>query len=514
VVTEKTGDSFGSILDRFFAASVGLILMMGLLFRLPGLSSRSLWIDELYAEWFASRSFTELWRDVPFYEMHPPVYYTALKLWTGLFGNSELGLRSLSLVASMATILAVAISGRFMKASRLGEGVGLLAAALLAVNYANIREAQNARPYSLQILFCTSAIIASLVLVVRLSRPKIAIEPKGTAFVPTIMLGVFAGCALWIHNTSIFIVTGIWAGLALSLCATPADMRLRNFAVFFAAGLLALAIWAPYLPLYVEQSRKFMGLGFWLEPKTRDLYSAWLLLLGEGWPALSLGIALLALGLFRLGRCSPALAIAVAAILFLPLFTVLAVTFAVKPIYIQRLFAWTVPLGLVVIAFAILTATRRKWPRLILAVLVAGVAAASSIRDFDRPTDDWKAIVNEIARNARPGDVVIAAPAEGSIAIDYYARRQAHFPPIVCVPGCYPQRGLPRAYGSNLGAPKVVEADRQIVDQALKTHGRVWLVQVSVQLYDPKNIVRSRIGAARTFVRYYGNSLARVDLFE
>ena len=124
------------------------------------------------------------------------------------------------------------------------------------------------------------------------------------------------------------------------------------------------------------------------------------------------------------------------------------------------------------------------------------------------------AIVAEIGKNARPGDVVIAVPAEGSIAVGYYARRQAHFPPVVCVPGCYPQRHLPRTYMSNLGAPRLVEADGAIVDRALRTYGRVWLVEVSVALYDPKGVVRSRIAAARTFVRYSGNSLARVDLFE
>jgi hypothetical protein len=414
----------------------------------------------------------------------------------------------------MATILAIAVSGRFIKAGWRGQGAGLFGAALLAVNYANIREAQNARPYALQTFVCTVAILASLVLVARLRAHARAIGPSDGWLAPALVLGLFAGCALWIHNTSLFIAFGIWCGLALSLIVTSAKQRLRNLGIFFAAGILALAVWAPYVPLFVAQSSAFAGLGFWLTPKIRDLYSAWMLLIGDNWPAFSLSLVLLALGLFRLARCAPILAFPVAAILLMPLYTMLAVSFAVKPIYIQRLFAWTVPLGLLVIALGIVTATRQQWPRFVLALVVVSFAAARSVEDYDRPIDDWKAIVAEIARNARPGDVVIAVPAEGSIAVDYYARRQAHFPPVVCIPGCYPQRNLPRTYGSNFGAPKIIEQDGQIVDRALGTHGRVWLVQVSVQLYDPKSIVRSRIAAARTFVRYYGNSLARVDLFE
>jgi hypothetical protein len=192
----------------------------------------------------------------------------------------------------------------------------------------------------------------------------------------------------------------------------------------------------------------------------------------------------------------------------------LAISFSVKPIYIQRLFAWMVPLTLLVIALGILTLARRRWIAAALALLTFATAATASIRDFSRPIDDWKAIVAEIARNAQPDDVVIGVAAEGSIAVSYYAGRQPHFPPLVCIPGCYPQRNLPRPYGSNFGAPKVIEADAALVDQALKAHGRVWLVQVSVALYDPNGIVRKAIAARRTFVRYYGNSLAKVELFE
>jgi uncharacterized membrane protein len=514
VVAEQARNRIGALIDRYFWAIVLLILAAGLVFRLPGIASRSLWIDELYSEWFSSRSFAELWHDVPLYETHPPFYYSLLKLWAVAFGNSELGLRSLSLVASLATIVVVAVSGRWMKVGRVGAGAGLLGAALLAVNSANIAEAQNARPYALQGFICAVAAIAALVLVARLRGDPAAGGPAQAWLAPALVLGVSAGLALWIHNTGLFVDLGIWCGLAVSLLAMPAGQRLKSLGIFFAAGILTLAVWGPGIPLFVLQSRAFADLPFWLTPKARDLYSAWMLFLGENWVAVFLTVVLLVLGLFRLGRYAPASALTAAAILLVPLYAMLTVSFALKPLYIQRLFAWMVPLGMLVMAFGILTLTRQRWPRLLLALAAMAFAAGASIAEIGKPIDDWKAIVAEIARNAQPGDVVIASAADGSIAVDYYARRQAHFPPVVCVPGCFPQRNLPRVYGSNFGAPKIIEADRQIVDRALRTHGRVWLVQVSVALYDPKSIVRSRIAAARKFVRYYGNSLARVDLFE
>ena len=511
---KKSQDAVGPLRERSFWAIVATILLIALIFRLPGLATRSLWIDELFTEWFASRSFTELWTVVPEFETHPPFYYSILKLWTLMFGNSEFALRSLSLIFSLGTVLVVALSGRFLGANWHGRAAGLLGAALLAVNYAGIREAQNARPYALQGFVATVAIVAALMLVTRLTRPTDDTQRDRDWLTPALVLGVSAGAGLWIHNTGFFIAFGIWLGLALTLFWTPADRRLRNLLILLGAGLLALLVWAPYLPIFLEQSRKFMGLAFWLTPKPRDLYSAWLLMLGDSWLFATLPLALLLYGLFRFFRCAPVPAMVVTIVLLVPLYAVLALSFSLKPVYIQRLFAWMVPTGLAVIGLGIATATPWKWARVLLALAVIGLSAARTIDDYGRPIDDWKAIAAEIAKNARPGDVVIAAPAEGSIALDYYASRYPDFPPIVCVPGCYPQRDLPRTYMSNFGAPAIIPADGAIVERALASHRRVWLVQVSISLYDPKSIVRSRIAAARKFVRYTGNSLAKVELFE
>jgi 4-amino-4-deoxy-L-arabinose transferase-like glycosyltransferase len=510
----KSQDAVDPVNERSFWAVVAAILLLALAFRLPGLATRSLWIDELFTEWFAARSFTELWTDVPQFETHPPFYYSILKLWILLFGNSELGLRSLSLVFSLATVLVVTLSGRLLGAGLQGRVAGLVGAVLLAANYASIREAQNARPYALQGLVCTVAILAALMLVSRLRRGRDDMRRGEGWLAPAVVLGLSAGIGLWIHNTGFFIAFGLWLGLAATLFFTPPDARLRNLMIFLGAGILALLVWAPYLPIFLEQLRKFMGLAFWLTPKPRDLYSAWLLVVGDRWLPAALPLALLLYGLLRLLRCAPVLAMVTAIVLVVPLHAVLAISFSVKPIYIQRLFAWMVPAVLAIIGLGVVSATPWKSVRVLLGLAVIGLAAARTVDDYDRPIDDWKAVVAEIARNAEPGDVVIAVPAEGSIAVGYYAKRHPNFPPVVCVPGCYPQRDLPRIYVSNFGAPQVIEADGAIVEHALATYRRVWLVQVSVSLYDPRGIVRSRIAKARKFLRYTGNSLAKVELFE
>jgi 4-amino-4-deoxy-L-arabinose transferase-like glycosyltransferase len=498
---------------RWFWPAVLLILAIGLAFRLPDIGARSLWIDELYSQWFASLSFRDLWRDVPQYETHPPVYYTLLKAWSAMFGDGEAGLRSLSVVASLATIAAVAVSGRFIATSPRFAAAGLVAALFVAVNAANIRDAQNVRPYALQTLLLTLAILAGLALVERLAR-RTEGAPRGGWLGPAVLMGLTAGAALLFHNTSFFVAFGLWVGLLATLPLIPTERRLIAFGVMAGAGVLALLIWAPYAPIFFAQSKAFMNLAFWLTPKPRDLWSAWELVIGGNWPAFCLTAALLILGLNRMGQAAPRPAIVAGMTLTLPLYALLAVSFSVKPIYIQRLFDWMVPLALLAVAYGIIALPARLWIKTALVALVIGLSVDRVIDDFQKPIDDWKMIAEVIADNAQPGDVVIAAPAEGSVAVDYYARRHANFPPIVYVPGPYPQRGLDRTYMSNLGAPRIAPEDRAIVEAALARYRRVWLVQVSISLYDPKSIIRSAIAEKRRFVRYEGNSLAKVELFD
>src|SRR3546814_4255423 len=72
-------------------------------------SSDLLWLDEAYSVWFSQQSWHVLWRETPYYETHPPLYYSLLKLWRGL-GSDEAVLRLLSVLANVATIGLVALT--------------------------------------------------------------------------------------------------------------------------------------------------------------------------------------------------------------------------------------------------------------------------------------------------------------------------------------------------------------------------------------------------------------------
>src|SRR4051812_39825565 len=78
---------------------------------------------------------------VGFSESAPPLYYALAWIWTQFTGTGEVGLRSLSALAGVATVPVAFLIGRQLR----GERAGLAAAALVAVNPMLLWYSQEAR---------------------------------------------------------------------------------------------------------------------------------------------------------------------------------------------------------------------------------------------------------------------------------------------------------------------------------------------------------------------------------
>lgn len=495
---------------RAYWLLVAAVLLLAAVLRLPGLADRSLWLDEAYSAWFAALPLHELWTDAPRYETHPPAYYTLLKGWIVLLGNSEAALRSLSLIASLATVMLVACSGRLLRAGIPSDRIALLGALLVAINPASIVYAQEARPYALQTFAATGAILSALSMVVASGAAGATTSLRPLA-IASGLLGLCAGGTLWLHNTGLFIAFGIWSGLGVAILAVPHRARLSLLVATFCAGTMALAIWAPFLPMLVEQSRSVAAKTFWVRAETSDLWSAWLLV--SGGPSLLAPVALAALlGLVVVWRRSRAAALLVAAIAVLPMTAMLAVHFAIRPIFIDRLFVWMAPLVMALAALGLLRGPSTRLVRLALAVLIFGLGLASAPT---RPAlEDWRGLVATIAAQARPGDAVVALPSEIDPAISYYVDRNPGFPPITYVPGPFPYRAAGRIHVGNLGAPMVEPGDAALIAPVLEGARRIWLVSRRGDLYDPRLVVRHAVAKGRRHVGTLAASPVTLELFE
>lgn len=133
-----------------------LILLLAALLRFYNLSGQSLWADEGSSVALARRSFVEIARRTAF-DIHPPFYYWLLKCWTFLFGSSEAGLRSLSVVLGVGLVYVIGILGTRWFSPR----VGLMAAFIAVFSPLQVYYSQEARMYMLLALLSSLTVLAA-----------------------------------------------------------------------------------------------------------------------------------------------------------------------------------------------------------------------------------------------------------------------------------------------------------------------------------------------------------------
>lgn len=130
-----------------------MLLAFGL--RVHNLEGQSFWNDEGNSARLSERSIPLIIEGTAG-DIHPPLYYLLLNQWRKLAGDSEFGLRSFSLFAGLLTVPLTFVLGEGIHAvvqERSGRKkrrfLGIIAAALLAINPAMIYYSQEARMYAL-----------------------------------------------------------------------------------------------------------------------------------------------------------------------------------------------------------------------------------------------------------------------------------------------------------------------------------------------------------------------------
>lgn len=121
-----------------------VLLQIAFLWRVHDIGGQSLWHDEGNTYVQTTRTFVEI-ADNAGRDIHPPLYYWLIAIWTRLMGDSETGLRSLSLFASIITVAVTYAIGKRL----FGIAPAVLAMIFISLNTFSIYYAQEARMYAL-----------------------------------------------------------------------------------------------------------------------------------------------------------------------------------------------------------------------------------------------------------------------------------------------------------------------------------------------------------------------------
>lgn len=472
-------------------------LALGL--RLININGRPLWLDEAFSAWFSDQSFDYLWNVLPTYEAHPPFFYSLLKLWRSVVGESHAALRSLSVLLGVVTV-PVAMLVALEQDRQESTGRPLLRAGLVgflvACSPMFMVIDQEPRPYPLLTLAYSVAILAFL----RLVRQFKAGEAGRWGW--WALFGGSAALTCWSH------ALGILYALCLALALLPVWIAAPMTRARLARGLAtATVVTLIYLPCLLLLSGRTHDWGTnWLRWDPGMLLQL-VVLYTVPVEALTVGSAVAALAMFLLlkrgiaatwkssGWNSDRLML----LLWLgPPLIAAVISAAFVPVFLARTLAATLVPAYLVIAGAIARSEGGRDRRLITAAICITLLPTAATVAL-RPADErWDLVAEYLEQNVSARDQVWLYPADSALPLA--AMNHA-------IPGT--MRPIPEAFPTmhykgpiRAGWPAVVsltprQAAQFAGDQSIAGVPVVWLVTRQSAIFDPAGDVPAALTKVR-----------------
>lgn len=226
----------GGLRPRFneppvYLVALAIIVALGLLLRLVGITQESLWADEIHSTVTAR---DPLWTIItkPIGN-NQPLYFVVIHFWAMVFGESELALRIPSLIFGITTIVLTFFFARYFMS---GRGA-LIASALVALAPVMIWYSQENRMYSLS---------AMLFLASSWSLMRLLKQPNSER---AIVYGVISGLGVWNH---FYLIPFIAAQVVIIgfVLVQKKDRRLGFY--YTVAGILIAAPFLSRIPILLH----------------------------------------------------------------------------------------------------------------------------------------------------------------------------------------------------------------------------------------------------------------------
>lgn len=224
--TWSTQNVLSSLLKDRYVQILVILTLTGFFLRFFNISYNSLWLDEAVTYHFASLPYSELWRSLETgTEFNPPLFYFIESLMLR-FGNSEAILRTIPALAGTLLVPVFYLLGKEFK----DKNSGLICATLATFSIFLIYYSQEARAYTLALLFASLAI---LFFFMGLSRNLVS---------HWVLCGVFSGLALWTHFYTA-IISGILLFFGIFLIIFDKEKKkeyLKNLGIFLVSFIVVI----------------------------------------------------------------------------------------------------------------------------------------------------------------------------------------------------------------------------------------------------------------------------------
>jgi mannosyltransferase len=412
---------------------IGSLTALGLITRLFFLAHKSFWLDEAASYFIASLSPADFRHALRSHELNMGLYYVLLRGWMHL-GTSDWTLRLLSAIPAVATIPVIYLLGNRLFSRR----VGVWAALLLTFSAGHVAYAQEARGYSLAILWMS---LSSLFFVRALpfDPPMPDRRPSAWNWVAYVLCST---ATLYTHFFALLAIAAQW----LSLLAWPRERWPLRRLVTAAFALAALALPAVWFALTKNTNQLD-----WIQKLNFNAVFKTLALLAGNPAALPVYLILWwkAIQAMRTRRTRPqprqaqqhplsgthgeAWPLAfVGAWLWMP-FAIVFLASLHKPILHPRFLLISLPAA-VLLAAAGMEELRPQRQQVALIVLVL-LSVGGLIYYYARAQEDWRGATAYVLQQAHPGDAVFVGPNYGSLGYAYYLRMHPPCGAVLHTPG-------------------------------------------------------------------------------
>jgi mannosyltransferase len=388
--------------------------------RLLFLVRKPFWFDEAFSVEVARIDWINFLHLLWWREANMSLYYVLLRLWLH-FGRGEYFIRSLSVVAAVATVPVDYWLGSLLYDRR----VGLIAAALLAFNGYHIRYSQEARSYALFVLLAT---LSSAFLVALLRQPS---RRNRSAYVIVSVLAAYA------HFYALLLVGAHWMAARAWRRSHP-QVTTGSDGAATSMRRTWVTIGIAVLPLLIFVAKTGAGPIRWIQrPSAHDLFEFWEHLAGsDSWPilavyAISCVAAVAPLWRRRRSKASQDQEAWRAQFLLIwllfPVVLTTLLSFA-RPVFLGRYLIFCLP-ALTILAAAGLSRIRSFW---LLSATLAGVLALAGQgvlfvygHDFDNERDGSAAASYFVLDRAEAGDAILFHIAETRVPYEFFRSLRA-----------------------------------------------------------------------------------------
>ena len=200
----------------------------------------SIWFDESYSAYLVRGDFGQIWAETA-QDVHPPLFYFLLKIWSMIFGTSDFAMRFMSVFfGTLAIILAFQLLRRWFNIKTAG-----IATALLTLSPFLIRYGQEMRMYTLIFAIVIGATYAL----------DLALETKKKRYY--IIYAILLALGMWTH----YFTALAWLTHLIYITAVK---KINIFKTSFLwTYALAVLLYIPWIPAFLTQTATVQQ-GFWI----------------------------------------------------------------------------------------------------------------------------------------------------------------------------------------------------------------------------------------------------------